>query len=188
MGKAAANEALVIGAAIARERSGRLEEPWGLTRAMICERDDWRCQSCTCRTNLTVHHIVPRSRGGRSWPENLVTLCIPCHDRIQSTWAASALPLMPQAAARSWRTYGWTPEGFSRFLALTRAITAGGAARSFDRADERGTAAARTLVAGVQEPAAGRDHRQDNAGNGALRRGRPGLGLLGPAAHQRTDS
>jgi len=43
----------------------------------IAERDGWRCAApaCSCRRNLTVHHIVFRSRGGGDEESNLVLLC-----------------------------------------------------------------------------------------------------------------
>jgi 5-methylcytosine-specific restriction endonuclease McrA len=31
---------------------------------------------------LTVHHVLPRSEGGLDNPENLLTLCRPCHDKV----------------------------------------------------------------------------------------------------------
>ncbi len=43
----------------------------------IAERDGWRCAApaCTCRRNLTVHHIVFRSRGGGDEDTNCVLVC-----------------------------------------------------------------------------------------------------------------
>ena len=45
----------------------------------VLERDRWRCQSCGRMEGLQVHHIQPRSRLGNDTDENLVALCIRCH-------------------------------------------------------------------------------------------------------------
>ena len=50
-----------------------------LTRRNILERDRNTCQYCNAREQLTLDHIVPRSRGGvESW-ENLVAACVRCN-------------------------------------------------------------------------------------------------------------
>src|SRR4029079_4615168 len=42
-------------------------------------RDGWRCMYCgTASGRLTLDHVVPRSRGGDSVWENVVTSCPPC--------------------------------------------------------------------------------------------------------------
>ncbi|HYB76754.1 MAG TPA: HNH endonuclease [Candidatus Bathyarchaeia archaeon] len=45
----------------------------------VLERDNWRCQACGGMSNLEVHHIDFRSRGGDDSEENLITLCAACH-------------------------------------------------------------------------------------------------------------
>ena len=47
----------------------------------VYERDNWRCVLCRCRTRLTPHHVIPRSHGGEDTAENLITLCVTCHER-----------------------------------------------------------------------------------------------------------
>ena len=52
------------------------------TRQNVILRDGYRCQYCRIKlpmTQLTVDHIVPRSRGGRSSWTNLVAACKPCN-------------------------------------------------------------------------------------------------------------
>jgi 5-methylcytosine-specific restriction endonuclease McrA len=53
-----------------------------LTRREIFIRDDYTCQYCGVRSHdLTIDHIVPRSRGGgHSW-DNLVSACRSCNHR-----------------------------------------------------------------------------------------------------------
>lgn len=53
-----------------------------ITRRAVLARDDWCCQYCGDRDGrLTVDHVVPRSRGGESVWENIVTSCAPCNRR-----------------------------------------------------------------------------------------------------------
>src|SRR3712207_6222372 len=49
-----------------------------ITRRAIFARDRWTCQYCgSDRGTLTVDHVVPRSKGGSSVWENIVTCCAP---------------------------------------------------------------------------------------------------------------
>ncbi len=52
-----------------------------ITRRAVFARDDWTCQYCGARSNLTVDHVVPRSKGGSSTWENIVASCAPCNRR-----------------------------------------------------------------------------------------------------------
>jgi 5-methylcytosine-specific restriction endonuclease McrA len=53
-----------------------------ITRKAVLARDSWTCQYCgTRKPGLTVDHIVPRSRGGKSVWENIVASCAPCNHR-----------------------------------------------------------------------------------------------------------
>jgi 5-methylcytosine-specific restriction endonuclease McrA len=36
-----------------------------ITRRAVFARDEWTCQYCGARSNLTVDHVIPRSKGGR---------------------------------------------------------------------------------------------------------------------------
>ena len=52
-----------------------------ITRRAVFARDDWTCQYCGSRSNLTVDHVVPRSKGGGSNWDNIVASCAPCNRR-----------------------------------------------------------------------------------------------------------
>ncbi len=52
-----------------------------ITRRAVFARDDWTCQYCGSRSNLTVDHVVPRSKGGASSWDNIVASCAPCNRR-----------------------------------------------------------------------------------------------------------
>lgn len=40
-----------------------------------------RCAYCGSAENLTIDHLVPRSKGGRDHPANLVLACLSCNNR-----------------------------------------------------------------------------------------------------------
>ncbi|MEO9964420.1 MAG: HNH endonuclease [Reichenbachiella sp.] len=50
-----------------------------LTRQNIFKRDHGRCQYCGTDRDLTLDHLVPRSKGGKSTWNNLVTACKSCN-------------------------------------------------------------------------------------------------------------
>jgi 5-methylcytosine-specific restriction endonuclease McrA len=53
-----------------------------ITRRAVFARDRWTCQYCGgVRGTLTIDHVIPRSRGGSSSWENIVTCCAPCNRR-----------------------------------------------------------------------------------------------------------
>jgi 5-methylcytosine-specific restriction endonuclease McrA len=52
-----------------------------ITRRAVFARDDWTCQYCGSRQQLTVDHVIPRSKGGSSDWTNIVAACAPCNRR-----------------------------------------------------------------------------------------------------------
>jgi len=50
-----------------------------LTRHNIFKRDNYECQYCGVSKELTLDHLVPRSKGGKSSWKNLVTACKKCN-------------------------------------------------------------------------------------------------------------
>jgi len=51
------------------------------TRFNLFLRDEFACQYCGARGEMTFDHVVPRSRGGRTTWENVVAACGPCNLR-----------------------------------------------------------------------------------------------------------
>ncbi len=49
------------------------------SRNMIHKRDNFQCQYCESKDNLTIDHILPSSRGGIDTWENLVCCCTSCN-------------------------------------------------------------------------------------------------------------
>src|SRR5215217_4615618 len=73
-----------------------------ISRRALFARDGWKCVYCGQNGGrLTLDHVVPRSRGGESVWENVVTSCAPCNlrkgDRSleESGLALSSLPTPP---------------------------------------------------------------------------------------------
>ena len=50
-----------------------------LTRQNIFKRDGYACQYCGTSKDLTLDHVVPRSKRGRTTWKNLVTACKHCN-------------------------------------------------------------------------------------------------------------
>jgi len=67
-----------------------------LTRRNLFHRDGHRCQYCGASADqLSVDHVVPRSRGGLDTWENVTTACLPCNVRKGNrTPREAAMPLL----------------------------------------------------------------------------------------------
>ena len=53
-----------------------------ISRRALFARDGWRCVYCgSASGRLTLDHVIPRSKGGGSVWENVVTSCAPCNLR-----------------------------------------------------------------------------------------------------------
>jgi len=52
-----------------------------MTRQNIFKRDGNKCVYCSSKDNLTLDHVLPRSRGGGSTWNNLVTACKTCNSK-----------------------------------------------------------------------------------------------------------
>ena len=72
-------------------------------RMSILMRDRFRCQYCGLKGNafeLTMDHILPRSRGGTTEPENLCAACFVCNQRKgDRTPEEARMPLMSNPSA-----------------------------------------------------------------------------------------
>ena len=55
------------------------DRPPAFTRFNLFLRDAFSCQYCRSAEDLTFDHVIPRSRGGRTTWENIVTACAPCN-------------------------------------------------------------------------------------------------------------
>lgn len=75
----------------------------GNLRTKIFMRDRYRCQYCGHRgtlADLSLDHILPRSRGGKTTPENLCVACRVCNSRKgDRTPAEARMPLLTEPSA-----------------------------------------------------------------------------------------
>ena len=55
------------------------DRPPAFTRFNLFLRDAFTCQYCHAGEDLTFDHVIPRSRGGRTTWENIVTACARCN-------------------------------------------------------------------------------------------------------------
>ena len=72
-----------------------------LSRQAVFYRDGFTCQYCGKATKqLTLEHVVPRSRDGPHVWENVVSACIPCnHRKAGLTPAEASMKLLKRPAA-----------------------------------------------------------------------------------------
>jgi len=62
-----------------------------LTRRTLLARDNHTCQYCgSAERHLTLDHVVPRSRGGRTEWTNIVAACGPCNRKKGNKLTAEA--------------------------------------------------------------------------------------------------
>ncbi len=82
--------------------------PLPLSRRTVLARDMYTCQYCggkPGKQDLTIDHVIPRSRGGKTIWENVVTACAPCNLRKanrlpeEASMALRAKPARPQFVA-----------------------------------------------------------------------------------------
>jgi 5-methylcytosine-specific restriction endonuclease McrA len=81
----------------------RRREASSMKRLRIYMRDKFRCQYCGEKkpgSELTLDHILPRSRGGDNSPVNVVTACVACNNRKGNRTPAEArMPLLTSQSA-----------------------------------------------------------------------------------------
>lgn len=110
----------------------RFQKPVKFSRVNIYARDEYRCQYCGERGNisgLTYDHVVPRHQGGQTRWDNIVTACQDCNIRkgartpaqagmklrakpVQPSWIpAVTITVSTKSIPDAWRDYlYWTGE------------------------------------------------------------------------------
>lgn len=80
-----ANDEWKLPSIIRRMRKyGKKKRKVVFSRRNIYFRDNWRCQYCRSNTavrNLTFDHVTPKSKGGKTTWENVVTACHTCNQK-----------------------------------------------------------------------------------------------------------
>jgi CRISPR/Cas system Type II protein with McrA/HNH and RuvC-like nuclease domain len=80
----------------------------GITRKRIFKRDNYECCYCGSKRNLTIDHVVPKSRGGSNYWDNLVTSCGRCNSNKDN--------MTPEEANMKMRYRPTVPNLFSRIV------------------------------------------------------------------------
>lgn len=79
------------------------------SRKNVYRRDDYTCQYCGAKPSLedlTVDHVVPRSRGGRTTWTNCVLSCVRCNRRkANRTLAEAGVRLIREPREPSWSPF-----------------------------------------------------------------------------------
>ena len=110
----------------------RHKKPVKFSRVNLAARDRYRCQYCVRRCTLdelTFDHVLPRSRGGGTTWENIVSACVACNSRkanrtpTEAGMALHSVPVRPlwmsavtitvstHSVPDAWRDYlYWTGE------------------------------------------------------------------------------
>lgn len=94
------------------------------SRRNIYKRDHFACQYCGVQPGseeLTIDHVLPRSRGGTSTWENCVLACLECNKRkSDQTPAEARMPLRKEPVRPVWRPlyarHDMRVESWARFL------------------------------------------------------------------------
>lgn len=84
----------------------RPKSPVKFSRQNIYARDKYRCQYCGGKFSteeFTYDHVIPRSRGGRTEWENIVTCCVNCNRKKGGRTPAEArMKLIRKPARPKW--------------------------------------------------------------------------------------
>ena len=84
----------------------RPKSPVKFSRQNIYARDKYKCQYCGQRFSseeLTYDHVIPRSRGGKTEWENIVTCCVDCNRRKGGrTPAEAGMKLIRKPVKPTW--------------------------------------------------------------------------------------
>jgi CRISPR/Cas system Type II protein with McrA/HNH and RuvC-like nuclease domain len=80
----------------------------GVTRRRLFKRDDYSCLYCGSNKNLTIDHVVPKSKGGTNEWKNLATCCHRCNTLKGDK--------TPEQVGLKLRYKPYTPELFSKVL------------------------------------------------------------------------
>jgi|TARA_Y100001937_G_scaffold29865_1_gene43045 5-methylcytosine-specific restriction endonuclease McrA len=92
------------------------------SRHLIYKRDNYECQYCGSKKDLTIDHVTPRSKGGDDTWTNLVTACSSCNVKkgsktlkeaglvLKSTPRAPISKVMldlEKTTISEWKEYNW---------------------------------------------------------------------------------
>lgn len=80
------------------------------TKLIVYERDGGCCIFCG-KSGLPEAHVIPRSQGGLGCPENIVTACRKCHEKLDNSTDRKKMQFYAISYLRSFYTE-WKKEDF----------------------------------------------------------------------------
>ena len=95
-----------------------------LTRQNVFKRDRQKCQYCGKNKDLTIDHVLPKSRGGKSTWTNLVAACQRCNSiKGDKTPEEAEMPLASKPFKPSYIMFvrnfsGFTSEEWLKYLSV----------------------------------------------------------------------
>lgn len=108
------------------EYAGDGEKSVAFSRRNIWKRDRYTCMYCGVQPHdhaeLSIDHVMPKSRGGRSTWENCVLACVDCNKRkADRTPAEAGMRLRKEPVRPTWKTLAHVPvrsrrESWEHFL------------------------------------------------------------------------
>jgi 5-methylcytosine-specific restriction endonuclease McrA len=86
-------------------------KPGSFSRKIVFSRDNWTCQFCNTKLSqhdVTIDHVVPKSKGGKTNWTNCVTACKPCNRKKgDKSLEKSGLKLLSQPKPPSVHHFGF---------------------------------------------------------------------------------
>lgn len=99
--------------------------PVPFNRRNVLRRDTFTCQYCGSTQELTLDHVMPRSRGGRHTWDNVVTACRDCNQRKgsrtpeEANMQLSVAPHAPHFGMYAHGQFANTQPEWSQYLLFT---------------------------------------------------------------------
>ena len=59
-----------------------ISDEWDRLRTYVLDRDEYKCRMCGSAINPEIHHIKYPEVWGEEDPNDLITLCHKCHEKI----------------------------------------------------------------------------------------------------------
>lgn len=97
-----------------------------LTRQNVFKRDSFQCQYCSKKDHLTIDHVVPKSKGGMSTWNNLITACSRCNsmkgDRTptEAQMKLQSMPFRPTFASFLLNSSGYVCNEWLQYLNIKK--------------------------------------------------------------------
>jgi 5-methylcytosine-specific restriction endonuclease McrA len=108
---------------------GNSERIWKVppvNRREVLRRDKHQCQYCGNTKQLTLDHVIPRSKGGKHLWDNVVIACEPCNSRKgdrtpkEAGMALKTMPKAPTHPAIAFAEQFWREQQLNSELSMSK--------------------------------------------------------------------